>query len=99
MALLFLIAGILFFTAAVRGGDAPKELIGIIQDDFTGPKNFFVWALAVGAVLGLQYVPKMRPIAYALFCLVILALILSHSDKQGGNVITKFFDQIRMTEK
>lgn len=98
MALLFLIAGILFFTAAVRGGTAPHDLLGIIQSDFTGPKNFFIWALAVGGVLGLQYIPGMRRISYALFVLIMIALVLSHADASGGNVITKFFDQIKATQ-
>jgi hypothetical protein len=99
MGLMFLIAGVLFFTAAVRGPEATKELLSILQDDFTGPKNFFVWALAVGAVAGLGYIPKMRPLANALFVLVILALILAHSDKSGKNFITQFFAQIRSTER
>ena len=99
MALMFLIAGILFFVAAVRGKEATDELIGTFQDDFTGPRNFFVWALAVGAVVGLGYVPKLKPLSNALFALVLLALILAHSDKSGKNFITEFFRQIRATER
>lgn len=99
MGLMFLIAGVLFFVAAVRGKEATDELIGILQDDFTGPRNFFVWALAVGAVAGLGYIPKLKPLSTALFVLVILALILSHSDKSGRNFITEFFRQIRATER
>ena len=99
MALMFLIAGILFFVAAIRGKDATHELVTTIQDDFTGPNNFFVWALAVGAVASIGYVPKLRPLSVALFVLVILALILAHSDKSGNNFVTEFFRQIRATER
>jgi hypothetical protein len=98
MALMFLIAGILFFTAAFRGDAATKELLDTIKADFTGPKNFFVWALAVGFVLGLGKIPALKPLSNALFVLVILALILAHSDKTGKNFITQFFAQIRSTE-
>lgn len=97
--MVFLIAGILFFVAAVRGDEAPSELIETIRDDFTGPKNFFVWALAVGAVVGFGYIPKMKPLSNAMFVLVIIALILAHSDKTGKNFITEFFRQIRATER
>jgi hypothetical protein len=99
MALLFLIAGILFFAAAYQGGTAPHDLITTIKDDFTGPGNFFIWALAVGGVLGLQYVPGMKRISYALFGLIMVALILSHSNKGGENIITKFFDQLKATQQ
>jgi hypothetical protein len=98
MGLLFLIAGVLFFTAAYRGGDAPTKLTGILKSDFTGPNNFFVWALALGAVAGIGYIPKLRPLANALFVLVLLALILAHSNKNGDNFVTLFFKQIRSTE-
>lgn len=99
MAILFLIAGVLFFVAAVRGGDAPKELVGILRDDFTGPNNFFAWALAIGVVAGLRYVPGLARLSTALFVLVILALVLAHSDRTGKNFITEFFKQIRATER
>lgn len=99
MPLMFLIAGILFFVAAIRGKDQTDMLVKTIKDDFTGPKNFFVWALAVGFVVGLGYIPKMKPLSNALFVLVIVALILSHSDKSGNNFVTLFFKQIRATER
>lgn len=98
MALMFLIAGVLFFVAAVRGKEASAELVDTLRGDFTGPGNFIVWSLAVGCVAGLGYIPKMRPLANALFVLVIVALILSHSDKSGKNFVTEFFKQLRSTE-
>lgn len=97
MALLFLIAGVLFFAAAIN--NKTDALITTIKGDFTGPKNFFIWALAIGGVLGLQYIPGMRRISYALFVLVMLSLVLSHSDTSGNNIITKFFDQIKATQQ
>lgn len=99
MPLMFLIAGVLFFVAAIRGKEATSELIDTLRDDFTGPGNFFVWALAVGCVAGLGYVPKLKPLSNALFVLVILALILAHSNKSGKNFVTEFFRQIRATER
>lgn len=99
MALMFLIAGILFFVAAVRGKEATDELIETLKADFTGPRNFFVWSLAVGAVVGVGYIPKLKPLSNALFVLVLLALILAHSDRTGKNFITEFFAQIRASER
>lgn len=93
MPLVLLIVGVLFLVAAIRGNDEVKTLTDTLKGDFTGPNNFLQWALAVGAVAGLQYVPRLRPLSYALMGLVFLALILSH--KQGGsNVIVKFFNTL-----
>lgn len=98
MAFAFLLAGILFFVAAYRGKDSTDELLAILKADFTGPDNFFVWALAIGVVVALGYLPKMRPLSNALFVLVIVAIILAHSNSSGDNFVTKFFKQIRATE-
>lgn len=93
MPLMLLIVGVLFLVAAIRGNNEVTTLTGILRDDFTGPSNFFTWALAVGTVAGLQYIPRLRPLSYALLGLVFIALILSH--KQGGsNVIVKFFNTL-----
>lgn len=99
MAFAFLLAGVVFFIAAYRGKEATDELLAILKDDFTGPNNFFVWCLAIGAVVSLGYVPKMRPLSNALFVLVIVAIVLAHSDKSGRNFVTDFFKQIRATER
>lgn len=93
MPLVLLIVGVLFLVAAIRGNAEVTILTNTLKGDFTGPNNFLQWALAVGAVAGLQYVPRLRPLSYALMGLVFLALILSH--KQGGsNVIVKFFNTL-----
>jgi hypothetical protein len=99
MAFAFLLAGVLFFVAAYRGKESTDELLGILKDDFTGPNNFFVWCLAIGVVVSLGYIPKMRPLSNVLFGLVLLSIILAHSDKSGKNFVTEFFKQIRATER
>lgn len=99
MGFAFLLAGILFFVAAYRGKESTDELMAIFKADFTGPDNFFVWALAIGTVVAFGYIPKMRPLSNALFVLILLAIILAHSDKSGKNFVTEFFRQIRLTER
>ena len=98
MAFAFLLAGVVFFVAAYRGKEATDELLAILKADFSGPNNFFVWSLAIGVVVAFGYVPKMRPLSNVLFVLILLAIILAHSDKSGKNFVTEFFRQIRATE-
>jgi len=45
MALAFIVIGIVFLAAAIRGTQA--DLFDVLKDDFTGPNNFLYWGLAL----------------------------------------------------
>jgi len=95
MPLLFLIVGAMFLTAAVRGKEQTDELLALIKSDFTGPNNFMVWAFAVGAIAGVGYLPKMRPISNAMLALIMLAIVLRNSGPDGSqNIFSSFYKQI-----
>lgn len=99
MPLLFLIVGVLFLVPAVRGEEETKKLLALLRSDFIGPNNFLVWALAIGTVAGLGYVPKMRPLSNALLVLIFVSMILIKRDADGVNFFTSFYNQIRSTER
>lgn len=99
MPLLFLIVGALFLVAAVRGKEQTDELMRLIRSDFTGPGNFLVWALAIGSVAAVGYVPKAKPLSNAFVALIFVVLILVKKDADGQDFFTSFFRQVRTTER
>lgn len=98
MPLLFLIVGCLFLVAAVRGEDQTRKLLDLLKSDFMGPNNFLVWALAIGSVAGVGYVPKMKPFSNVFLALIFIVLLLVKKDTSGQDFITSFFRQVRATE-
>lgn len=99
MPLLFLIVGVLFLVAAVRGKEQTDKLLRLFRSDFVGPQNFLVWALAIGSVAGLGYVPKLKPFSNAFLVLIFIVLILVKKDSTGQDFFTSFFRQVRATER
>lgn len=98
MPLLFLIVGTLFLVAAVRGEDQTRKLLDLFKSDFVGPNNFLVWALAIGAVAGIGYIPKMKPLSNIFLALIFIVLLLVRKDASGQDFISSFFRQVRATE-
>lgn len=97
MPLAFLAIGAVFLVAAVRGtvSDGPKAtpgLISLLKGDFTGPRNFFVWIIALYLVGAIGYIPGFKPVANAMLALVILMLFISNR-----GVIAQFNQQIGAT--
>lgn len=97
MPMFLLIVGAIFLIASVRGEDETAKLLALIKGDFTGPNNFFFWAIAIYGVGALGYVPELRPLSRAFVALVIIRLLLSHADG-AGNFFTKFMEQISATQ-
>lgn len=95
MPFLFLVIGILFLTAAVRGKDQTDKLIGLIKSDFTGPNNFFVWMLAIGGLAGIGVIPKMKPFSNALLGLIFAVLIIGKKGKDGKDFFSSFISQVQ----
>ena len=90
MPIALLIIGAVFLTAAIRGSDATKLLFATLKDDFAGPNNFLVWALAVWAITAIGYSKALRPLSHAFLVLVFLAMFISNK-----NFFEKFLSQVR----
>lgn len=88
MALAILLAGIILLVAGIRGKH--DDLIGALKDDFTGPNNFFIWVIAIGVLVGLTNVDKIKPVANAFLGLVILVMLISNR-----GFFTKFPQEIK----
>jgi hypothetical protein len=98
MPVFLLVVGAFFLIAAVRGTEYTNKLIAVLKDDFTGPNNFFVWALAIGSIGALTYSEKLKPFAQAALGLVFVAILLTRKGPTGKDFLSSFFDQIRATE-
>lgn len=85
-----LIFGVIFIVAAVRGTD--QNLFGLLKDDFTGDKNFFIWVVAIVFIVAVGNVRALRPVSNAFLGLVILVIILQNG-KRG--LFQNFIDQVK----
>ena len=81
MAFAFLFAGVLMVVAAVRG--TYRDLATLIRNDFTGPGNFFLWAVAVMGVGAVGYIPAFRKISAAFLAAILLGLFLAKASPKG----------------
>lgn len=71
-----IIIGTVLFVAGIR--NKYKDLLALIEGDFTGPGSFLNW-LAVMAVLGgIGYIPRLRSLSVAFMTLLLLVLVISH---------------------
>lgn len=82
MPIAFLFIGVIFLVAAVRG--TQQDLFDLLKGDFTGPHNFFQFALGIFAVGAIGYVKPLRPISNAFMVLLVLVLFIRNRG---------FFDQ------
>lgn len=76
MPIALFVIGAVFFAAAVRGPDQVNLLFSTLKDDFSGPNNFIVWALAIWAITAIGYSKTLRPLSHVFLALVILVLFL-----------------------
>lgn len=88
MPFFFVFVGVLLIVTGVK--DTYVALGNQIVKDFTGPSNFFVWVLALGAVGSLGYVEKLRPFSNAFMVLILLAMVLTNSNK--SDILTMLSD-------
>ena len=76
MGLVLLIAGLLMVITGARGTYA--QFGSLVAGEFQGPNNFVYWALALGGLGLVGYIPKLQTVSRLLMTLVLLTLILSH---------------------
>lgn len=98
MGLFFLVFGLLFMVAAVRGKEQTDKLTGLLKDDFTGPGNFFLWAISIGGIAAVGYFRQARQFSNLALGLVFLVLIITKKGSDGKDFLTSFIDQLRSTE-
>ena len=83
--------GILFIVAGMRG--TTSQLFTLLKGDFTGPNNFFFWALAILMVGSLGYIKKVQPFSDAFIALIIVVLFLTHK-----GFFDKFMQEVNATQ-
>lgn len=98
MPLALVLLGALFLTAAVRGEKCGGQqcatvLFETIKDDFTGPKNFIYWGIALFIIGGAGYYKPLKPLSNAFLGLVILVLFISNR-----GFFQRFMEQIGSTQ-
>lgn len=84
MPIILILAGVIFLVASVR--DETQRLGDLLKTQFIGPGSFTAWLMAFGLIALLGTIEQFRPIARALFALLLLVMILVNS--QGTNLIT-----------
>lgn len=95
MPFVLIFVGLLLTVAGVR--NKQKDLYNLILGDFTGPNNFFYWAVAVIAIGSLGYIEQLKQFATAFLCLL-LAVLLLQKDAGFFTKLTQAFSEIT-TEK
>lgn len=98
MPLFLLIVGAFFLIVSVRGTEQTDKLLSVLKDDFTGPNNFFVWALAIGSVGALSFSERLKPFSQAMLGLIFVAILLTQKGPTDKDFLSSFFEQIRATE-
>lgn len=76
MAIAFTLVGIVLIVTSAQNTYA--QLGALVQNDFTGPKNFFFWLAALAMVGVLGYIPQLKTFSAWFMSLVLLSLFLSH---------------------
>ena len=82
--------GILFLTAGVR--NTQGDLFSLLKGDFTGPRNFLYWIVALFFVGLIGYIPKLKPLSTAFIVLLLLVMFLAN-----GGFFEKFQEAIEHT--
>lgn len=91
MAYALLLVAIVFIASGVRGTHG--ELFSLLRGDFTGPRNFLVWMVAIVTLGALGFIRPIRPITNAFIVLILLVFILSNR-----GFFAEFTRQIRSSE-
>ena len=86
MPFFFVFIGVLLIITGVK--DTYVALGQQLAKDFTGERNFFVWVLAFGLIGAFGYIERLKPVSNAFMVLVLLAMILSNSNR--ADIITLF---------
>jgi hypothetical protein len=90
MQFVFMIIGIVFVIAGVRGkADTPNGLIPLLHDDLIGKDNYIYWALSIIVVGAIGYSDDLKPISRSFMVLIIITLVLSN-----GGVFSKLNNEL-----
>ncbi len=92
MAFVFLVIGIIFLVAAVRGKH--ELLFDTLKDDFTGRNNFVFWGLAFFLIGAIGYYKPARMVSNAFMVLLIVVILLSNE-----GFPRKFMEQLNATTR
>lgn len=88
MPFFFVFVGALLILTGIK--DTYVALGNELQKDFTGSGNFFVWVMALGSIGALGYVQQLRPFTNAFMLLILIAMVLSNSNR--GDILTMIGD-------
>jgi hypothetical protein len=94
----FLFIGFLLVISGVRGEEQTKLLLDTLKSDFSGQGNFFIWALAIGALYSIGYIKPLAKVSGLFVILVFVAIIVRRKDVNGDSFFVSFSKQIRSTE-
>lgn len=99
MGIFFLVFGLLFLVASIRGKEETDKLLALLRSDFTGPGNYFLWAISIGGIAALGYWQQARKFSNLFLGLIFLVLIITKKGSDGKDFLTTFIDQLRSTER
>lgn len=85
MPILFLLFGILFIVASVRGEQ--EKLFDTLKSDFFGDNNFFFWVFSLWAIGAVGYYKPLKPLSVAFMSLVMLIFFM-------GAIKKGFFEKL-----
>lgn len=89
MPFVFAVLGVLLLVIAIQGTQA--EAFAMLRKEFSGSKSFVVFASAIVILGALAYIRPIRPIAFGMIGLVLLAMFL----KNGNTFIAGLQNSIR----
>lgn len=92
MPFVFIIVGLLFIIAAVRGESG--SLVTLIKGDFTGSDNFIYWFLSILVVGAVGYIKDLQGLSRAFLVLLIVVLLLNKNN-QGVSFFNQFESAIK----
>ena len=99
MGIFFLVFGIMFLVASIRGKDETGKLLQLLRSDFTGPGNFFLWAISLGGIAAIGYWQQARKFSNLALGLIFIVLIITKKSSDGKDFLTTFIDHLRSTER
>ena len=88
MPFIFIIVGVVFITAGVRG--TSSQLLTLLEGDITGKNNFAFWILSILVIGAIGYIEDLRSLSRAFLVLVILGLILNEDKNGAGGFFQNF---------
>lgn len=94
MAFALITVGLMMVISAVR--DTQDTFVCLVKSDFTGPKSFVYWIIALMIIGAIGNVEKLKPFSDAFLVLIILALFLAKGDpnKATGGFFEKFMQAL-----